>query len=163
MLVIKGWTVFAHHLFLDQVDALIEKVKADKAKHPHEYHKKNAAKLLAAILRLAFDEIPANPADPAYRQGNTLGPENKHWFRAKFFQQFRLFYRFHESSKTIILAWVNDTSTKRAYGSSSDAYAVFRRMLKAGTPPNDWEALLKEAQESADRLTTLASADDKQP
>ncbi len=37
-----------------------------------------------------------------------------------------------------MLAWVNDEKTKRAYGSRTDAYAVFARMLKNGHPPDDW-------------------------
>jgi 6-phosphofructokinase 1 len=44
------------------------------------------------------------------RQGGTLGEEYKHWFRAKFLQQFRLFFRYQQSAgaKIIVLAWVND-------------------------------------------------------
>ena len=44
-------------------------------------------------------------------------------------------------SKVIIYAWVNDDRTKRAYGSKTDAYAVFRGMLVSKNPPNDWVAL----------------------
>jgi hypothetical protein len=41
-------------------------------------------------------EIPAllitpDPGRIDYRQANALGEEHKHWFRAKFFQQYRLF------------------------------------------------------------------------
>jgi toxin YhaV len=46
----------------------------------------------------------------------------------------------------IVLAWVNDEDTKRAYESSDDAYRVFRRMLDGGHPPSDWAALLKESE-----------------
>lgn len=65
-------------------------------------------KRLAAILKLAFEEIPKDPTRTAYRQGDTLGDQNKHWFRAKFFQQYRLFFRCSSSHRTIILAWVNN-------------------------------------------------------
>ena len=101
--------------------------------------KKNATKRLAAIARLVFEVIPQDPARPEYRQGNTLGDEHKHWFRAKFFQQYRLFFRFHAQAKMIVFAWVNDEDTKRAYESADDAYRVFRRMLDSGHPPTDWE------------------------
>ena len=56
------------------------------------FDKKNATKRLAAIAKLAFEVIPQDPARAEYRQGNTLGEEHKHWFRAKFFQQYRLFF-----------------------------------------------------------------------
>ncbi|WP_426166361.1 type II toxin-antitoxin system YhaV family toxin [Pseudoduganella sp. R-31] len=117
-LVIHGWTVFAHPLFLSQLEALRGQVEAQKQKDPQGYVKKNAAKRLAAITKLAFDQIPQDPARAEYRQGATLGGEHKHWFRAKFFQQYRIFFRFHASSKVIVLAWVNDESTKRAYESN---------------------------------------------
>lgn len=80
-----------------------------------------------------------------YRLGGTLGEENKHWFRAKFFQQYRLLFRFHKESKMIIFAWVNDENTKRAYDHQNDAYKIFKKMLKNKCPPSNWDALLKEA------------------
>ena len=39
----------------------------------------------------------------------------------------------------IVLGWVNDTKTKRAYGSKSDAYPVFQAMVASGHPPDHWE------------------------
>ncbi|MCX7117650.1 MAG: type II toxin-antitoxin system YhaV family toxin [Legionellales bacterium] len=75
----------------------------------------------------------------------SLGHENKHWFRVKFFQQYRLFFRYHLEKKIIIYAWVNDKNTKRAYEKKIDAYTVFRKMLINGKPPNTWDDLLKEA------------------
>lgn len=68
----------------------------------------------------------------------------KHWFRAKFFQQYRLFYRFNSEAKVIVLAWVNDDKTLRAYGSKTNAYATFIGMLNDGNPPDDFDALMKE-------------------
>ena len=144
LLLIHGWTVFAHPLFLAQVAALTEQVEGFKQKDPLNYVKKNASKRLAAITKLAFDIIPQDPTRPEYRQGNTLGSEHKHWFRAKFFQQYRLFFRYHAPSKVIVLAWVNDEDTKRAYESDDDAYRVFRKMLESGHPPDDWTHLLSE-------------------
>ena len=133
-LAIHGWTVFAHPLFMTQVEALVEQVEALKKKDPTGYVKKNATKRLAAIARLAFDVIPQDPSRSEYRQGGTLGDDRKHWFRAKFFQQYRLFFRYHAAAKMIVYAWVNDDDTKRAYESSDDAYRVFRKMLESGHP-----------------------------
>ena len=106
--------------------------------------KKNACKRLAAIIKLVFDVIPQDPARPEYRQGGALGAEHKHWFRAKFFQQYRLFFRYHAQSKIIVFAWVNDDDTKRAYESDTDAYRMYRKMLDDGHPPDNWEQLLAE-------------------
>lgn len=140
-----GWTVFAHPLFLAQLESLRLQVAALKLKEPEHYRKKNASKRLAAVMKLVLTDIPLNPASPAFRQGGTLGEHHKHWFRAKFFQQYRLFFRYHEASKVIVLGWVNDEATKRAYESADDAYRVFRAMLARGQPPSDWASLLAEA------------------
>jgi toxin YhaV len=140
-LVIHGWTVFAHPMFLAQLESLEQQVQALKQKDPEGYLKKNASKRLAAILSLAFNIIPQDPSRPEYRQGSTLGEDRKHWFRAKFFQQYRLFFRYHAAAKIIVLAWVNDENTKRAYESNEDAYRVFSKMLKSGSPPDDWDML----------------------
>ena len=87
----------------------------------------NATKRLAAIRKLILKVIPQEPSLPEYRQGKTLGDKHKHWFRAKFFQQYRLFFRYHASSKTIIYAWVNDEKALRAYGSKINLlqYKIF--------------------------------------
>src|SRR5450631_490507 len=144
-LVIKGWSIFAHPQFLDNFELLVVQVEHLRAKNPKGYTAKNPTKRLAAIVKLAFEIIPQDPTRPEYRQGASLGNEYKHWFRAKFFQQYRLFFRYHRESRIIIYAWVNDEDTKRAYESDSDAYRTFRRMLKSGNPPDDWIQLLRQA------------------
>ena len=156
-LAIRGWTVFAHPLFLAQFEALARQVESYKKNDPVGYVKKNASKRLAALTKLAFDVIPQDPTRSEYRQGNTLGEDHKHWFRAKFFQQYRLFFRYHAPSKVIVFAWVNDEDTKRAYESSDDAYRVFRKMLESGHPPDDWKQLLAEALTEVQRLQQFAA------
>jgi toxin YhaV len=156
-LAINGWIIFAHPCFLDQFESLVEEVEALKKKLPQEFHKNNSAKRLAAIAKLAFEIIPQDPEKDEYRQRGTLGESRKHWFRAKFFQQYRLFFRYHKPSKIIIFGWVNDNKTKRAYGSASDAYKVFGKMLDKGKPPDDWDTLLSEASGAVlNRLTDAA-------
>jgi toxin YhaV len=150
-LVVNGWTLFHHPLFLAQVDALERQVEKLRKKYPKDYKQKNASKRLRAILDLAFADIPQDPTRPEYRQGNALGPEYRHWFRAKFFQQYRLFFRYHHASKIIVYAWVNDEDTKRAYESADDAYRVFRKMLATGHPPDDWNALLAQTKKEQPR------------
>lgn len=151
-LVINGWSIFAHPLFLNQFKELLNRVEQLRQQYPENYKKKNATKRLAAIAKLAFDIIPQDPTRSDYRQGTTLGDEYKHWFRAKFFQQYRLFFRYHLESKIIVFAWVNDESSKRARESKTDAYQVFRKMLDNGNPPDKWDNLLKEAEGEINRL-----------
>lgn len=157
-LVIHGWTVFAHPLFLAQIETLVDHVEALRAKDPDGYVKKNASKRLAALTKLAFDVIPQDPTRSEYRQGSTLGGDYKHWFRAKVLQQYRLFFRYHAPSKVIVFAWVNDADTKRAYESDDDAYRVFRKMLESGHPPDDWKELLAEARVQGHSLQRLVTA-----
>jgi toxin YhaV len=111
-LIIKGWFIFAHPQFLDSFESLIVQVELLRTKDPKGYTAKNSTKRLAAIVKLAFDIIPQDPTRPEYRQGATLGHEYKHWFRAKFFQQYRLFFRYHRESRIIIYAWVACNSRK---------------------------------------------------
>lgn len=153
--IINGWCLLAHPLFLDQFEELLQIVDKLHKKNPKHYQEKNPAKRLAAITKLIFEKIPQDPTLSEYRQGTTLGDDYTHWFRAKFFQQYRLFFRYHLKSKIIIYAWVNDENTKRAYDSHSDAYHVFRKMLKKGRPPNSWETLLKEAKNENKRLAKI--------
>ncbi|MFZ3035440.1 MAG: type II toxin-antitoxin system YhaV family toxin [Parvibaculum sp.] len=151
-IVINGWSIYAHPVFLDQIDGLIEEVEARKKADPEDYRKKNSAKRLAAIFKLVTETIPADPMHAQFRQGSTLGQNRKHWFRAKFFQQYRLFFRFDSASKVIILAWVNDDKSLRAYGSKTDAYATFKGMLDSGNPPESFNALLKDAANASSRF-----------
>jgi toxin YhaV len=152
---INGWRIYAHPLFLDQLNALINEVETLRRKDPQGYRSKNSSKRLAAIARLMLHDIPQDPARREFQQGTTLGAAHRHWRRAKFFQQYRLFFRFHAHSRLIVLGWVNDTDTKRAYGSKNDAYRVFQAMLSRGQPPNDWDQLLQEAEQVTGRLQQL--------
>jgi toxin YhaV len=145
--VVNGWTILAHPLFIAQLEELVTKVARLKAKGG-DYHKKKATKRLAAILKLVWEVVPQDPTRDEYRQGGTLGDHYKHWFRAKFFQQYRLFFRYRQDAKIIVFAWVNDDDTLRAYDSATDAYRVFRGMLEGGNPPDDWDALVAAAKDA---------------
>lgn len=145
-IVINGWRIFLHPLFIAQFEDMMREVTIARAKHPQDYKKKRCTKLLAATRKVAFELIPSDPTAAVFRQGATLGDAYKHWLRAKFVQQYRLFFRYDLKSKIIILVWVNDENTKRAYESSTDAYAVFRTMLQNGHPPDNWDSLFHAAQ-----------------
>lgn len=142
-MVINGWTIYAHPLFLDQVARLSEGVARDREKDPANYTSKPNAKLLKAIRTVTLERIPQDPTDKRYRLGGTLGSNLKHWFRDKFGNgRFRLFFRFDTKAKIIIYVWVNDETTLRTRGAKTDAYAVFASMLNDGNPPDHWHQLL---------------------
>ena len=158
MAAVNGWELFAHPLFLDQLEKLTAAVERVSEKDPHGWRNSANAKLLAALHRLVFETIPEDPARPEYRQGGTLVEDRKHWFRAKFGAgRFRLFFRYSAKTKVIIFAWVNDQTTLRAYGAKTNAYAVFLKMLDKGNPPGDWAALLEAASSEEARLRTEAA------
>jgi toxin YhaV len=148
-----GWTVVAHPLFLDQLEKLRALVARARQSNPESWQGNANVKLFVALLDLVLERIPRDPLSPDFRQGNTLGPAHRHWFRAKFgANRFRLFFRADSASRIIVYAWVNDRDGLRKAGASSDPYAVFSGMLNRGSPPGDWSALLEAAQAAADRF-----------
>ncbi len=158
-LVVNGWSIYAHPIFLDQLEGLIKEVETRKARAPKTWQKKSCTKRLAAILKLMTEAIATDPGAAQFRQGGTLGNNRTHWFRAKYFQQYRLFFRFDSASRVIVLAWVNDERNLRAYINKTDAYATFRKMLDGGNPTDCFDALMNEAATAAARLEgSLAAA-----
>jgi toxin YhaV len=149
-MVVNGWRLYVHPLFDQQFRRLVEQVESLAASDRVGYKQQPAAKLLATINRHIREIIPRDPGAAEFRQENTLGSDNRHWFRAKFHERYRLFYRFSSREKVIIYAWVNDERTLRKAGSKTDPYRVFRAMLEAGDPPNTVEQLLERATEVKD-------------
>ena len=161
MLERHGWTLHAHPLFLDQVERLLAAVERAKRSDPEKWQGKADTRLLGALRALILDRIPHDPLAPEFRQGNTLGREHRHWFRAKFAgNRFRLFFRADSQAKVVVYAWVNDRDPLRKAGAGTDPYAVFGRMLASGNPPDDWAALLAAARnpETAQRLNAAETA-----
>lgn len=138
----NGWNLYAYPLFDEQYDRLLKKVEAAKKADPVNYESSPACKLLATVERFIQDIIPRDPSAPQFRQGNTLGARNRHWFRAKFHQRYRLFFRFSAKDKIIVYAWMNDENTLRKHGSKNDPYAMFEAMLKSGNPPGSLQQLI---------------------
>lgn len=141
-MVVNGWTLLFHEAMSGQLAALAEAYRRARKADPESFRANANVKLLAALARLMLEVIPADPGRPDYRQGNSLGETNRHWFRAKFLGRFRLFFRYDGRARIIVYAWVNDEGTLRQRGGKSDPYAVFRGMLAAGHPPTDWAALV---------------------
>ena len=98
------WSLLFHQCLLEQLERL--KAASDKALATNSENAQDNAnvKLYAALARLALETIPSDPARDAYRQGNTMGPEFRHWRRAKIGQRFRLFFRYDSGTRVIIYA-----------------------------------------------------------
>lgn len=140
-----GWTLLFHRCLVEQLERLEAAADRALAGDPRHAGENANVKLYAALARLILETVPGDPSRDEYRQGNTLGPAFRHWRRAKIGRRFRLFFRYDSRSKVIIYAWVNDETTLRAAGSRNDPYAVFRRMLGRGNPPDDWDSLRRQS------------------
>jgi len=155
--VVEGWTILAHPLFLNQMERLVSVVDAERASKPNAPPSANA-KLLGHLLDLAFVKIPRDPGSAAYRRGGTLAGR-RHWFRGKTGGgRYRLFYRYDSKARIILYAWVNDEDSLRTHGSRTDAYAVFAKMLDSGNPPDTGEDLV-EASSSKNSMKRLKKLD----
>jgi len=144
----NGWRLFLHPLFERQIEKLTKRVAGLASADPAAYVSHPAAKLLATINHYVLTAIPADPNAPEFRQGNTLGRDNRHWFRAKFHGRYRLFYRFSTEHKIIVYAWVNDEGSLRKSGAKTDPYAIFRAMLESGNPSNSFAELLRTSKKT---------------
>jgi toxin YhaV len=142
-----GWRLFVHPLFRAQLESLAKRVEKIASSDPGGYVSHPATKMLATINHYIRDAIPRNPNGPEFRQGNTLGPDNRHWFRARFHRRYRLFYRFSTKQRLIVYVWVNDEAGLRKSGSKTDPYVVFKGMLESGDPPNSFGDLLGSSRE----------------
>ena len=153
-----GWTLFALPGFLDQLEKLATASRRAQQADPANWQANANVKFLATLMNVVLERIPHDPLAPEFRQGNTLGPAHRHWFRAKFgANRFRLFFRADSTSRIIVYAWVNDRDTLRKAGASSDPYAVFSGMLNHGNPPSEWSSLLAEAKATAERFAATMS------
>ncbi len=138
----NGWLLLAHQNFEDQWAKLSNEVRRLAAKDPVGYRSHQKTKKLATLEKLMFEVIPQDPGNRLWLQGSSLGEENRAWKRAKFGQQYRLFFRFDSAAKIIIYGWINDEKTLRARQSKTDAYLIFQKMLESGNPPTSWDELL---------------------
>jgi toxin YhaV len=140
-----GWRLFAHPAFRQPFDALVAEAARLRTADPEGYKQHPKIKLLKRIVDLIEIEIPRDQGAAEYSLGSTLGAEHRHWRRAKFLGRFRLFFRYSSKDRIIIYAWVNDEKTMRKAGGRNDPYAIFSSRLRRGEPPDDWNALIKEA------------------
>lgn len=148
--------LYAHPAFLEPFAALIDAAALARARGG-EWQRNANVKLLARVLK-EIDGIVANPAAPVFRQGNTLGPDRRHWCRAKW-DRYRLFFRYRHAEGTtlVVLAWLNGGRTLRKDGARSDVYATFGKRLDADDPPDSWADLVSDAK-AADAMTESETA-----
>jgi toxin YhaV len=139
----QGWRLFVHPLFQAQTETLTARVGKLKAAQPLGYAAHPATKLLATIRHYLVETIPRDPNAREFRQGNTLGTGNRHWFRAKFHGRYWLFYRFSSDPTVIVYVWVNAEKSLGISGARTDAYAMFQAMLESGELPRDFAELLR--------------------
>jgi toxin YhaV len=141
-----GWRLLFHECVAEQLRKLHAAAERAKQNDPLGFESNANTRLFSALSKLILESVPSDPGREAYRQGNTMGPDFRHWRRAKVGRRFRLFFRYDSKSRIIIFAWVNDENTLRSSGSRSDPYVVFQHMLERGHPPDDWEALMAASQ-----------------
>jgi toxin YhaV len=143
----NNWRIFIHEALETQLVKLAGSVAwmhvAQQTTNKNNRHKK----VLKSIKRAMYESVPADPGRIEHRLGHTIGREHTAWFRVKILQQFRLFYRYDSTQKIIVYVWVNDEESLRAYGSKTDAYALFKKMLDGGYPPGSFEELLTQSRE----------------
>jgi toxin YhaV len=139
------WIVLGHPAFEMEFDNYKRGAVSAITKSGSDWIKTQAGKQFLALKYMVFDRIPSNPGNPEFRLGNTLGENYRHWFRGKFLQQYRVFFRYSTRSQVIVYAWVNNPETLRAYGSKTDAYLVFKKMLESGRVPTNWDELIEES------------------
>lgn len=132
---VNGWALYAHPCFQETYDALVAEVETLKGKDPENYQRKAATKLLAVVHKVIEEHITVNPSSPAFRHGKSLGSgKNKDWSRVKFGAgRYRLFFRYSEKEKVIILGWMNDENTLRTYGKKNRCLYRIQQNVKKRT------------------------------
>ena len=72
----SGWNLFQFRPFALRLKALTQDVVSLAQSDPTGYKQHPKTKLLASVYRSITETVPANPADPVFRLGHTLGKQN---------------------------------------------------------------------------------------
>lgn len=145
----SGWNLFQFKPFALRLKTLTQDVARLAQSDPTGYKQHPKTKLLASVYRSITETVPANPADPVFRLGHTIGRQNGNWRRVKkgLPQRYRLFFMFATNPlQVIIYAWLNDEDSLRKEGSRTDVYEVFKRMLERGEVPSTIDELIQGSQ-----------------
>jgi toxin YhaV len=146
----NGWRLYAFEPFAERLVALKREVERLRARDPEGYRRHPTTALLASVYKAITEAVPANPDQPEFRVGHSLGSQYAHWRRVKrgLPSRYRLFYRFSSKPvRVIVYAWLNDEASLRKAGARTDVYAVFQRMLARGEVPSDIDGLKKRGLE----------------
>ena len=141
------WQLYYFKLFKVALTELEQSVAHLAREQPKTYKTHPKTKLLASIYKSITQLVPANPDQPEFRLGKTLGPQYANWRRVKkgMPDRYRLFFRFASSPvQLIVCVWFNDELTLRKEGSKTDVYEVFKRMLMRGEVPTTIACLLAD-------------------
>lgn len=149
--VINGFELHALDIFQECLDSLISDVEAiartDETLYEHPLYK-----LLDNVTSAMYEYVPRDPQSRDFNLGTTLDKSKQRkytsWKRVKkqMPARYRLFFRFNtQQPKTIVYAWLNNEENIRKAGSKSDVYAVFTKMLKNGTVPDNWSELIAKS------------------
>ena len=92
-----GWTLLFHEGVIEQLRKLQAAAERAEQNDPHGFEGNANVKLFRALSQLIMEVVPSDPSRDEYRQGNTLGPADRHWRRAKIGRRFRLFFRYHSA------------------------------------------------------------------
>ena len=145
----QGWSLWFTELFdtrWRQLRARVKQLKATLDEPAFNAHPD--VKLFAALVNIVHERVPADPDAPQFLLGNTLGAQHRGWRRVKgngLPSRMRVFFKFSASKRVIVYAWLNDARTLRKQGGATDVYTVFQGMLKAGNPPDNFDALMEQA------------------
>jgi len=118
-----------HAAFELVLDELIAVVAKERERDPDNYRNSPRTKLLASVYKAIRDDIPADPSQAAYYQGENKDYSYRQWKRAKPAKQYRLFFRCVNGSNLIIYAWLNSEISLGKYKSHMEAYRAFRKKM----------------------------------
>ncbi len=145
---VNGWNLLYFEFFRAIANRLVDEVLVLREKDPEGYKSHPKTKLLAAVRRAVFSDVPENPDHKKYRMGKKLGPNHRSWRRVKkggLPPRYRLFFRFDSRRQAIIYAWMNDEHSLRKEGGQKDVYAVFARLLTNGKIPSSFDQLIAQS------------------
>ena len=91
---INGWQIYYFRTFADALDELEAEVTALAAGDPRGYKTHPKTRLLASVYKAVTERVPANPDNPDFRLGKTLGKRYANWRRVKrgMPDRYRLFF-----------------------------------------------------------------------
>ncbi len=146
-----AWQLYYFKLFKAALDDLEQAVTNLARQQPIDYKSHPKTRLLASVYKCITLLVPANPDDPDFRLGKTLGKQYTNWRRVKkgMPDRYRLFFRFASSPVPLIVyVWFNDDDTLRKANSKTDVYEAFKRMLMRGEVPSSIDDLLAESEKA---------------